>query len=74
MEYKLVKKPKFTGKWGPMANDWQRLTTQYLKEKHYLCDSMVHTYCLCAKQTTMCEICFGNHMIEIKNTSKHTTN
>ena len=33
VEQKLVKKPKFTGKWDPMTNDWWRVATQYLKEK-----------------------------------------
>jgi hypothetical protein len=69
VEHKLVKKPKFTGKWDPTANDWRKVATEYLKEKCYLCDSMVRTYCQCAKHTTMCGICFGNHMVEINNTS-----
>ena len=69
MEHKLVKKPKFTGKWDPMGNDWRKVATEYLKEKFYSCDSMVRTYCQCAKYATMCGICFGNDMVEINNTS-----
>jgi hypothetical protein len=60
VEHRLVKKPKLTGMWDPMVNDWRRVATQYLKEK---------CYCLCAKQTIMCGICFGNHTVEINNTS-----
>ena len=69
VEHKLVKKPPFTGKWDLMISDWRRVSTKYLKEKCYWCNSVVRTYCLCAKQTTMCGICFGNHMVEINNTS-----
>ncbi len=69
VEHKLVKKPPFTGMWDLMTSDWCRVSTKYWKEKCYWCNSVVRTYCLCTKQTTMCRICFGNHMVEINNTS-----
>ncbi len=69
VEHKLVKKPPFTGKWDLMISDWRRVSTKYLKEKCYWCNLMICTHCLCAKQTTMCGICFGNHMVKINNTS-----
>ncbi|KAL3773990.1 hypothetical protein ACHAWO_004625 [Cyclotella atomus] len=60
-EHRLVKKPKFTGRYDPTEKQWVTSKVEYLKQKCKTCPKEVRTYCLCSKATPMCADCFGKH-------------
>jgi hypothetical protein len=60
-KHKLVKKPKFTGRWDASEKQWRASTVEYLKQTCKTCSREVRTYCTCNKATPMCSDCFAKH-------------